>query len=101
VSLRFRDKAKPIFHKEREVLYALRDKVNKELDTLESQGIISKVATSDCGSPLFLIAKPDGNVRLVFTIKSVSMSGWSMQTIQFDGLMTPLIVSETQNTSVA
>jgi hypothetical protein len=49
VSLLLRDKAKPIFHKGREVPYALRDKVNKELDTLESQGIISKVATSGLG----------------------------------------------------
>jgi hypothetical protein len=46
------------------VLYALRDKVSKELDMLESQGIISKVARSDWGSPLVVIPKPDGNVRL-------------------------------------
>jgi hypothetical protein len=63
VSLRLRDKAKPILHKEREVPYALHDKVNKELDMLESEGIMSKVATSDWGSPL-VIPKPDGNVRL-------------------------------------
>jgi hypothetical protein len=68
VSLRLRNKAKPIFHKEREVPYALRDKVSKELDTLESQGIISKVATSNWGSPL-VIPQPDGNVRLCVDYK--------------------------------
>jgi hypothetical protein len=47
MSLRLRDKAKPFFYKVRDVPHALRDKVNKELDTLESQEIISKVATSD------------------------------------------------------
>jgi hypothetical protein len=40
VSLRLRDKAKPIFQKKREVPYDLCDKVYEELDTLESQGII-------------------------------------------------------------
>jgi hypothetical protein len=64
VSLRLRNKAKSIFHKEREVPYALRDKVSKELDTLESQGIISEVATSNWGSPVVVIPNPDGNVRL-------------------------------------
>jgi hypothetical protein len=50
------------------VPYDLHDKVNKELDTLESEGIISKVATSDWGSPL-VIPKPDGNVRLCVDYK--------------------------------
>jgi hypothetical protein len=69
VPLRLHDKTKPIFHKEQEVPYALRDKINKELDTLEFQGIISKVATSDWGSPLVVIPKPDGNVRLYVDYK--------------------------------
>jgi hypothetical protein len=47
VSLHLRDKATPFFHNEREVPYALPGKVNKELHTLESREIISKVATSD------------------------------------------------------
>jgi hypothetical protein len=51
------------------VPYALRDKINKELDMLESQGIISKVATSDWGSPLIVIPKPDGNVQLCVDYK--------------------------------
>jgi hypothetical protein len=48
---------------------ALGDKVNKELDTLEPQGIISKVATRDWGLPLVVIPKPDGNVRLCVDYK--------------------------------
>jgi hypothetical protein len=60
---------KPIYHKEREVPYALREKVNKELDTPESQGIILKVATSDWGSPLVVIPKPDGDVFLCVDYK--------------------------------
>lgn len=69
VSLKLREKSKPIFHKEREVPYALRDKVDDELNLLESQGIISKVPTSDWGSPLVVIPKSDGNVRLCVDYK--------------------------------
>ena len=69
VSLRLREKSKPTFFREREVPYALRDKVDKELDNLEAQGIISKVKTSDWGSPLVVIPKPDGTVRLCVDYK--------------------------------
>jgi Leucine-rich repeat (LRR) protein len=50
------------------VPYDLRDKVNKALDMLKSQGIISNVATRDWASP-FVISKPDGNVRLCVDYK--------------------------------
>ncbi len=69
VSLQLRENSKPVFHKERDVPYALRNKVNKELDALEAQGIISKIATSDWGSPLVIVPKPDGNIRLCVDYK--------------------------------
>jgi hypothetical protein len=46
ISLLLRDKAKPIFHNEGEVAYALHNKSNKEVNAIGSQGIISKVGTS-------------------------------------------------------
>ncbi|KAL1447864.1 hypothetical protein WDU94_005577 [Cyamophila willieti] len=70
VQLQLRPNAKPVFTKERSVPYALQEKVEKELDSLESQGIISPVPTSDWGSPLVCIPKPDGkNVRLCVDYK--------------------------------
>jgi len=59
-----RENAKPVFHKEREVPHALREKVEKEFNYLEIAGIISKVNLSDWGSPLVIIPKSDGGVRL-------------------------------------
>lgn len=69
VSLQLREGSKPVFTREREVPYALRERVNKELDTLEANGIISPVAVSDWGSPLVIIPKADGGVRLCVDYK--------------------------------
>jgi len=69
VSLQLRKNEKPIYFREREVPYALRESVEKELEELESTGIITKVNTSDWGSPLVVIPKPDGKVRLCVDYK--------------------------------
>ncbi|KAI5731266.1 hypothetical protein M8J77_007169 [Diaphorina citri] len=69
VSLQLREGAKPIFTRERDVPYALQERVDKELDSLEADGIITQVAASDWGSPLVVIPKPDGGVRLCVDYK--------------------------------
>ncbi|KAI5750744.1 hypothetical protein M8J77_000948 [Diaphorina citri] len=58
-----------IFTRERDVPYALQERVDKELDSLEADGIITQVAASDWGSPLVVIPKPDGGVRLCVDYK--------------------------------
>lgn len=68
-SLKQRKEAKPVFLKARDVPFALRNKVNSELDTLEAQGIITKIDCVDWGSPLVVIPKPDGSVRLCVDYK--------------------------------
>ncbi|CAA9993888.1 unnamed protein product, partial [Nesidiocoris tenuis] len=69
VKLQLREGVKPIFIRERDVPFALRGRVEKELASLERQGVISPVASSDWGSPLVVIAKPDGGVRLCVDYK--------------------------------
>lgn len=69
VKLLLRPGANPVFTRERVVPYALRERVNKELDSLEAAGIITPVSTSDWGSPLVVIPKPDGSVRLCVDYK--------------------------------
>ncbi|XP_054275642.1 uncharacterized protein K02A2.6-like [Macrosteles quadrilineatus] len=69
VSLTLRDDTKPVFTKERDVPYALRERVEKELESLEKEGIITPIATSDWRSPLVIIPKPDGGLRLCVDYK--------------------------------
>lgn len=69
ISLKLRENATPVYIKERQIPYALTDRVNKELELLESSGIITKTSNSDWGSPLVVIPKADGGVRLCVDYK--------------------------------
>ncbi|KAJ8894331.1 hypothetical protein PR048_006953 [Dryococelus australis] len=69
VSLKLRKGAQPAFHQEHDVPYELMKKVDTELDTLEAEGVLTKAETSDLGSPLVLIPKADGGVRLCIDYK--------------------------------
>jgi hypothetical protein len=52
------------FFKPRVVPFALPAVVEKELDKLEAMGVIAREDTSDCGTPLVPILKPNRSLRL-------------------------------------
>ncbi|KAJ8884609.1 hypothetical protein PR048_016466 [Dryococelus australis] len=56
-------------------------KVDAELDTLEAEGVLTKVETSDWGSPLIVIPKSDGGVHLCVDYKVVDEQSNQIQTI--------------------
>ena len=56
--------AQPKFFKARPVPYALRDKVDKEIDHLVKEGVIQPVTHSDWAAPVVPVVKRDGSVRL-------------------------------------
>ena len=61
---------RPIFIKARQVPYAIKSKVDAELDRLEAAGIISKVKTSDWGTPIVPVVKPNGSIRICADYKT-------------------------------
>ena len=62
--IRVRDGASPIYFKSHPVPYALREAVEAELNKLEENGVIIKVEQSDWASPVVVVPKADGSVRL-------------------------------------
>lgn len=63
-SLRLKENAQPIFLKSRPVPHALKILVEEELDKLECQDIIEKVDQSEWGTPIVVIPKPNGSIRI-------------------------------------
>ena len=57
-------KATPKFMKARPVPYALKAKVELELDRLQSEGILSPVEFSEWAAPIVPVVKQDGTVRI-------------------------------------
>ncbi|CAC5425908.1 unnamed protein product [Mytilus coruscus] len=78
-NLIMKDNVEPVFMKARPIPYALRPKVEQELDRLKEEGIISKVPTSEWATPIVPIVKKSGGVRICgdfkVTIKSAASSG--------------------------
>ena len=62
-SLRVDPNTKPIFCKAYHVPYALREKVGKELDRLESLGIIESIQYSEWAASIVAVLKTDQSIR--------------------------------------
>lgn len=64
IKLLLKEGAKPVFYKARPVAFALRDKVEKEIDRLVGLGILEPIEYSDYASPIVPVLKRNGTVRL-------------------------------------
>ncbi|XP_049765384.1 uncharacterized protein K02A2.6-like [Schistocerca cancellata] len=62
--------AQPRFFRARNVPHALRDEVARTLNDLESQGVIERVQASLWASPLVILQKPSGKLRLCVDFKA-------------------------------
>ena len=64
VKLSVSETAKPRFHRPRPVPFALRARVDEELDRLEDAGVLEKVNFSEWAAPIVVVPKKDGRVRI-------------------------------------
>ena len=56
--------AQPKFFKPRSVPFALKERVESELDRLERDGVLEKTNYSEWAAPVVTVPKPDGQIRL-------------------------------------
>lgn len=64
VSLHLKEGSKPIFFKARSIPFAIRNKVEKEIDRLIAVGILKPVSYSEYASPIVPVLKRDNSIRL-------------------------------------
>ncbi|XP_049886457.1 uncharacterized protein K02A2.6-like [Pectinophora gossypiella] len=69
-TLRVREGATPVFHRARPVPYALRERMDSELDAMLREGVIEPVDHSDWASPLVPVNKADGGLRICADYKA-------------------------------
>lgn len=62
--LRVREGAEPVFCRARPLPYALRERVDRELDDMLRSGVIEPVETSEWATPLVPVRKADGGLRI-------------------------------------
>src|SRR5207253_481843 len=79
-SIQLKEGAKPKYHKYRPVPLAQKVKVEKELDRLLEAGIISPMQFSRWATPIVVVPKPDGTVRIVSDY-SVSILNYTLNII--------------------
>lgn len=64
VSIQLKENTKPIFFKARPIAFALKDKINDEIDRLLRVGILKQVDYSEYASPVVPVLKSKGQIRL-------------------------------------
>jgi len=64
VKLHIKPDSKPVFMKARPVPYAIRPKVEADLDALVKYGVLEPVTTSEWATPIVPVTKKDGGIRI-------------------------------------
>ena len=62
--IQVKDGVSPVFCEARPVPYAVKEKVDREIERLEHDGVIKKVETSEWASPIVCVPKRNGSIRI-------------------------------------
>lgn len=64
ITVKVKGNTRPIFRKARPILFTFREAVDKELNRLETEGVITKIDCSGWGTALVPVLKPNKTIRL-------------------------------------
>ena len=74
--MQLKDDATPVIHAPRKVLASLRDKLKKELDQMEADGIIEKVdEPTEWVNSMVIVEKKTGELRICLDPKDLNKGG--------------------------
>lgn len=71
-SIHLRENTKPIFHNFRPIPFAVRKKVEEELSRLVDIGVLRKIDYSEWATPIVVVNKPNGKVRICGDFKPLN-----------------------------
>ena len=71
-SIHVRENTKPIFHNFRPIPFAVRKKVEDELSRLVDMGVLQKIDYSEWATPIVVVNKPNGKVRICGDFKPLN-----------------------------
>ena len=91
-SLSVQDQAKLKFCKARPVPYSIRETVGKQLDLLEEQGVLTRVDHGEWATPLVVVPKKNGKVRLCGDFKVTLNSVMDVDQYPFQSLRIYLLL---------
>ncbi|XP_031432706.1 uncharacterized protein K02A2.6-like [Clupea harengus] len=78
-TIRVSAEARPKFYRPRSVPYAMRAKVEEEIDRLLKEGIITPVKYAEWAAPIVPVLKPDGSIRICGDYKLTVNSASSLE----------------------
>lgn len=78
-TIRVSAEAQPKFYRPRSVPYAMRAKVEEELDRLQKEGVISPVKYAEWAASIVPVLKPDGSVRICGDYKLIVNNASSLE----------------------
>ena len=72
VSIHLKNDTKPILYNTRPLPFAVKQKVQNEIDRLVDLGVLQKINYSDWEDPIVVVNKPNGKVRLSGDFKAIN-----------------------------
>ena len=91
VTMKIKSDARPKFCRARPIPHAFKDRIEKKLERIVTEGILELISHSDWAAPIFPIIKPNNSVRICGDYNQTLNKDPVMIKLQFQGLRAYLL----------